>query len=423
MRRSFTAAIVVVAIAAVIAPMPGQAQSDYPNRVVKIVVPYGAGSAPDILVRALAPGLSGRLGQQFIVENKAGGSGALGTASVARAEADGYTLLFAPAVVLSVLPQARNADAGYKPDSLCRSVRPSSTPWGLRCGRNRRSRASADLVAAAKQKPGALNYGHPGVLTIPQLAVEEFQQAAGIDIKDIPFRSGPQIAHRAARRTARCAFRMVMGTEVGQNIRVIGVFSEKRIATFPDVPTVKEQGYEVTPASFGGLLAPLGTPAADLVQAVVGLRRSRKGRYVCDDRQARRAARRLLRRCRGVPAAPRARHRQQGARAVASQDTIKKNPGARPGFSTTTYSRGSLLRRPVSGSTCGSAFGGAAWYWTALDACCTGASIKPLCCGATTGGLIAASLVQRSLKSTRPSCVYSLLKQVHGPATRVAVAP
>ena len=106
----------VAAIAAVIAPRPSHAQSDYPNRVVKIVVPYGAGSAPDILVRALAPGLSSRLGQQFIVENRAGGSGALGTASVVRAEADGYTLLFAPALVLSVLPQARNADAGYKPD-------------------------------------------------------------------------------------------------------------------------------------------------------------------------------------------------------------------------------------------------------------------------------------------------------------------
>ena len=87
MRSTMTTAVVAAAIAAVIAPRPSQAQSDYPNRVVKIVVPYAAGTVPDILVRALTPGLSSRLGQQFIVENKAGGSGALGTASVARAEA------------------------------------------------------------------------------------------------------------------------------------------------------------------------------------------------------------------------------------------------------------------------------------------------------------------------------------------------
>jgi tripartite-type tricarboxylate transporter receptor subunit TctC len=181
MRGPFIAAAVVAAAAAVIMPAPGQAQSDYPNRVVKIVNPYGAGSAPDILVRALVTSLSSQFGQQFIVENRVGGSGAVGTASVVRADPDGYTLLFAPALVLSVLPQARGADAGYKPDSLT---------------------------------------------SICQTFVVS----------------------------------LVMGTEVGQNIRMIGVFSEKRIATFPDVPTIKEQGYDVTPASFGGLLAPLGTP-------------------------------------------------------------------------------------------------------------------------------------------------------------------
>ncbi len=115
-------------------------------------------------------------------------------------------------------------------------------------------------MAAAKQKPGALNYGHPGLLTIPHLAMEEFLQAAGIDIKDIPFRTGPQsITELLGGRLDVVS--IVMGTEVGQNIRVIGVFAEKRIATFPDVPTVKEQGYDVSPASFGGLLAPPATPA------------------------------------------------------------------------------------------------------------------------------------------------------------------
>jgi tripartite-type tricarboxylate transporter receptor subunit TctC len=258
MRRSFTAVIVAMAIAAVIAPMPGQAQSDYPNRVVKIVVPYAAGSVPDILVRGLTPGLSGRLGQQFIVENKAGGSGALGTASVVRAEADGYAVLFAPAVVLSVLPQSRN-DTGYRPDSLVPVCQTFVNTMGLVVRPESPIKSIGDLVATAKQKPGALNYGHPGVMTIPHLAVEEFMQAAAIDIKDIPFRGGPQtVAELLAGRID--VLSIVMGTEVGQNIRVIGVFGEKRLAYLPDVPTVKEQGYDVSPASFGGLLAPRATP-------------------------------------------------------------------------------------------------------------------------------------------------------------------
>lgn len=286
--------------------------------MAKIVVPYAAGTVPDIFARALTTGLSGRLGQQFIVENKAGGSGALGTVSVVRAEADGYALLFAPALVLSVLPQSRN-DTGYRYDSLVPVCQTFVNTMGLAVRPDSPIKSIDDLVATAKQKPGALNYGHPGVMTIPHLAMEEFMQAAAIDIKDIPFRGGPQtIAELLAGRIDILS--IVIGTEVGQNIRIIGVFGEKRLANLPNVPTFKEQGYNVSPASFGGLLAP-----ADLVQALLSMCRSSKQRSVCYDRQACRAARRLLRRRRGVLAAARARHREQGACAVASQGTIEES--------------------------------------------------------------------------------------------------
>ena len=222
--------------------------------------------------RARRTGLSSRLGQQFIVENQTGGSGALGTASVARAEPDGYTLLFTPALVLSVLPQARGGsdDRLQARFARCRSARPSSTRWGSRCGRIRRSSRWPTWWLRRSRSPAQLNYGHPGVLTIPHLAMEELQQTAGVDIKDIPFRTGPQsITELLGGRLDFVS--LVMGTEVGQNIRVIGVFGEKRIATFPDVPTVKEQGYDVVPASFGGLLAPLSTPEPVHVQALARL--------------------------------------------------------------------------------------------------------------------------------------------------------
>ena len=103
--------------------------------------------------------------------------------------------------------------------------------------------------------------------------MEEFQQAAGIDIKDIPFRSGPQsITELLGGRLDVVS--IVMGTEVGQNIRVIGVFAEKRVATFPDVPTVKEQGYDVTPGELRRIAGAVRNAGADPVQAVIGLRRA-----------------------------------------------------------------------------------------------------------------------------------------------------
>jgi tripartite-type tricarboxylate transporter receptor subunit TctC len=264
MFRTFLAAIALAANAIIIAPLPIHAQSDYPNRIVKIVVPYAAGAIPDIFARALAPGLSSRLGQQFIIENKGGGSGALGAASVVRADTDGYTVLFAPVVVLSVLPQSRN-DTGYRPDSLVPICQTFINTMGLAVRPDSPIKTIGDLVAAAKQKPGALNYGHPGVMTIPHLAMEELLQAAAIDIKDIPFRSGPQtIAELLGGRID--VITVVMGTEVGQNVRIIGVFGEKRLANLPDVPTVKQQGYDVNPESFGGLLAPVGTSAPILAK-------------------------------------------------------------------------------------------------------------------------------------------------------------
>ena len=164
-------------------------------------------------------------------------------------------MLFAPAVVLSVLPQARNADTGYKPDSLVPICQTFVNTMGLAVRPDSPIKSIDDLVAAAKQKPGALNYGHPGVLTIPHLAVEELLQTAASTSRTSRSAAGRRsIAELLGGRIDVVS--IVMGTEVGQNIRVIGVFGEKRLATFPDVPTVKEQGYDVTPASFGGLLAP-----------------------------------------------------------------------------------------------------------------------------------------------------------------------
>jgi tripartite-type tricarboxylate transporter receptor subunit TctC len=250
--------LVAALILSALAASPLQANKAYPNRTVRIVNPYVADSTTDLLARALAIGLSNRLGQQFIVENRAGAGGALGTASVVRDKADGYTLLFAPALVLSVHPQSRN-DAGYKPDSLVPVCQTFTNAMAIAVPMESPIKNIAHLVNAAKQKPGALNYGHQGPLTVPHLAMEEFLQAANISIKDVPFRGEPLVLIDLLDGRIDVAS-LVLGTATGQNVRILGIFSETRHPSHPDVPTVKEQGYDVSAASFGGLFAPKKTP-------------------------------------------------------------------------------------------------------------------------------------------------------------------
>src|SRR5262245_14012798 len=244
-----------------------QAQ-DYPNRVVKIVTPYRAGSTTDVLARALSVGLASRLGREVIVENKGGAGGAIGTVSVVRADPDGHTLLFAPALVVSVLPQARN-DTGYKPDGLIPVCQTFINAMAVAVRPDSPMRTVADLVTAARNRPGALNYGHQGPLTIPHLAMEEFLLAANIDVRGIPFRGEPLVVTDLIGGQINVAS-LVLGTLAGrQDLRTLGIFSETRHSSFPNAPTFKEQGYDVSPASFGGLFAPAGTPDP-IVQKLAG---------------------------------------------------------------------------------------------------------------------------------------------------------
>jgi len=259
MRAARTGARAIAAISAICLTTAASAQ-DYPNRIVKIVNPYVAGSTTDVLARALGVGMASRLGRELIVENRPGAGGAIGTLSVVRSDADGYSLLFAPALVVSVLPQARN-DTGYKPDALVPVCQTFINAMALAVRPDSSIKNVANLVTAAKAKPGALNYGHQGPLTIPHLAMEEFLLAAHIDIKDIPFRGDPLVMTDLLGGRLDVAS-LVLGSIAGQNVRLIGIFSETRHSSFPDAPTVKEQGYDVSPASFGGLFAPAGTPAA-----------------------------------------------------------------------------------------------------------------------------------------------------------------
>jgi tripartite-type tricarboxylate transporter receptor subunit TctC len=153
-------------------------------------------------------------------------------------------------------------DTGHRPDALTPVCQTFVNAMALAVRADSPIRNVADLVKAAQAKPDALNYGHQGPMTIPHLAMEEFLGFANIRINGVPYRGEPAVMTDLLGGRLDVAS-IVLGTAQGQGdkVRVIGVFAETRHPTFPDVPTVKEQGFDVSPASFGGLMAPAATPA------------------------------------------------------------------------------------------------------------------------------------------------------------------
>jgi tripartite-type tricarboxylate transporter receptor subunit TctC len=251
-------AIMMVAFAGA-APVTPAAAQNFPDHPIEITVPFTPGAVTDVLGRALAEGLTRELGQRALVVNKAGATGAIGTAAVARAAPDGYSLLFTAAVSMTVLPLT-NKQVGYDHKSfqpICQTfknemvivVKPDS-PF----------KSVADLVAAAKAKPGGVNYGHLGVASIPHLAMIEFSQAAGVEFNAVPFKGDADVMQQVLGGQVDFGA-IVLSSAAGSGLRILGLFADQRNPSTPDTPTVKEQGYPVAPSSFGGLSAPAGIPA------------------------------------------------------------------------------------------------------------------------------------------------------------------
>lgn len=250
------AALTAIAGLALAAPAAVLAQ-DFPTRAIEIVNPYPAGGTTDGLTRALAPGLSERLGESVVVVNQGGAAGAIGTAAVARAEPDGHTLIFMPALTLSVLPFTQGTD--YSSDSFVGICQTFSNAMALVTLPDSPFDSIADVVAAAKENPGSIEYGHQGVASIPHLAMVEFTETADVDILDVAYAGEPQVLLDLEGGRIDLAS-VVLGGVAGRDLKILGIFGEERHPALPDVPTVTEQGYDVAPTSFGGLFAPAGTP-------------------------------------------------------------------------------------------------------------------------------------------------------------------
>jgi len=217
----------------------------YPNRPIKMIVPFAPGGATDIIARTVAQKLSDRVGQPVVVENKPGAGTTVGNAEVAKARPDGYTLLFAPTpfvisqVVYPTLPYDPRKD--FAPVSLL-----ATSPFILVTNASITARNVGELVAQAKAKPGSLTFCSAGNGTVPHLAGELFKLRAGVDIVHVPYKGGgPAIVDLVGGQV-----NMMFATpiEVAQHVqsgklRVLATTSLKRLPAFADVPTLDESGY------------------------------------------------------------------------------------------------------------------------------------------------------------------------------------
>ena len=259
---------IAAAALAAIGMVSGSAHAEYPERSVDLVIPYAAGGGIDLLLRALGDGLSAHFKQSFVVSNRTGAGGAIGVAYVARSAPDGYTLLFVPALVHSLLP-IMQANVGYNAksfDPICQTfenqmalvVRPDSPFRNVR-----------DIVDAVRVKP--LTFAATTIGTITHLAVAALADAAKVPLNHVPFRGdGELMGPLVGGHVDLAGVTLASAAAAGSTVRVIGVFADARNPVLPDVPTIKEQGYDVAPTSFGGLFAPAGVPADVMAKLAIG---------------------------------------------------------------------------------------------------------------------------------------------------------
>lgn len=243
--------------------------ANYPDRPIKLVVPFGPGGPPDVAARIIAEYLSSHLGP-VVVENHVGAGGTLGARAVASAPPDGYTLLAATAGSLAISPHLYQ-NAGIDPikDFIAVAL-VSSAPFVLAVQKSVPAHSVAELVAYAKANPGALNYGAV-IGTPPQLCGEMFKVLTGTDIVFVPYKSATQATTDVLTGQMAMTFEGTTGIvpyiRSGQ-LRPLAVTSAARVAEIPDVPTMDEAGYPgMPPDSWQAIVAPAGTPA-DIVAKI-----------------------------------------------------------------------------------------------------------------------------------------------------------
>ena len=253
----------VLAILAAALALDAAAQP-YPNKPIRMIVPLAAASAVDNAARIVTTKMSANMGQPIVIENQPGAAGLIGTERVAKAAPDGYTLGGFNDSIMTMLPNMGSA----MPWDILRDFEPVSLvatiEWGLVVNNDSPFRNAADLIAAAKARPGEINYGSGGNGSPQHIAMALFASAAGIRLTHVPYKGASQAALGVAAGDVPVAFQglaTVAGLVRGGKARLIGVTTPAPMPQFPGVPTVSDSGlpgFEFN--SWFTIMAPAGTP-------------------------------------------------------------------------------------------------------------------------------------------------------------------
>ena len=235
---------------------------DWPTRLVKFVSPYPPGGSVDPLARILAAKLTESLKQQFIVENRTGASGIIGTDYVAKSAPDGYTFVFI--FDTHAVHQALNPSLPFDPVKDFAPVMIVGTaPMAIATGAMKPYRTFADVIAAAKAKPDTVTLGNVGNGSLAHLTTIVLNQAAGIRLVPVPYKGGGPLSTdlMGGQIELGMASTAAQAQHVrGGKLRALVLTGDKRSHTMPDVPTLREQGIDVVAHAWWGILAPAGTP-------------------------------------------------------------------------------------------------------------------------------------------------------------------
>jgi tripartite-type tricarboxylate transporter receptor subunit TctC len=247
---------------ALTAARPASAQT-YPDRVIKIIVPAGAGGPTDVLARLVAQQLQSAFGQSAIVENRPGAGGVIGARSVAGADPDGYTLLFGNTATLATIP-AVSAKTGYDPSKFVAVAKIMDSYQVLVVSPDLPVKSVKELVAYAKANPGKLNYGAAGIGNITHLSGELLKVKTGMEFLTVQYKSGAEALNAIMGGQVQMAIDNVTAVQAlikAGRLHALAVTSATRKPEFPDLPTMAEAGFsDFVVTAFFGIVAPAGTP-------------------------------------------------------------------------------------------------------------------------------------------------------------------
>ena len=241
------------------------AQSAYPSKAITMVVPFPPGGLADIVARPVAEAMSRDLGQPVVIENRAGAGGGIGMAWVAKAPADGYTILMSLSS-FTVLPEA-DVVLGRSPMYAMNALRPvarfTADPTVLAVRADAPWKTVKDFVEDARKRPGAINYGSSGNYGTMHVPMEILAQNAGIKLTHIPFTgAGPAVVALLGGQVDAISSgpATVLQQVKGGKLRVLAHWGTAKLETLPDVPSLKDSGYNAEYAQWSGLFIPAGTP-------------------------------------------------------------------------------------------------------------------------------------------------------------------